>query len=68
MPKNETIVLVNPFVVPRPPFVGRYYKYGDKKYLFTHRHPTKQMYWSDDIPVSNGRSGMWIPTEKLTPV
>lgn len=70
MPKNETVVPANPFVVSRPPFVGRYYKYGDKKYLFTHRHPKKQAYWSDDVPSpSQPRTyGAWIPTDKLTPV
>ena len=45
-------------VVKRPPFTGRYYVYNGKKYLFTHRHPYKQEFWSDDI-------GRWIPTEKL---
>ena len=44
-------------VVKRPPFAGRYYIYGGKKYLFTHRHPYEQWYWSDDTG--------WIPTDKL---
>lgn len=48
---------VGPIIVKRPPFAGRYYIYGGKKYLFTHRHPREQMYWSDETG--------WVPTDKL---
>lgn len=50
--------VVGTIIVPRPPFIGRYYYYNGKKYLFTHRHPYEQKYWSDDL-------GMWVPTDKL---
>lgn len=52
----------------RPPFAGRYYIYNGKKYLFTHRHPYKQEYWSDEVQIMSGNHkvyGAWIPTEKL---
>lgn len=48
------------FPIPRPPFIGRYYIYNGKKYLFTHRHPKRQAYWSDDV-------GFWVDTDKLKP-
>ena len=67
--KPENTVTVSPYVVKRPPFVGRYYKYGGKKYLFTHRHPKRQEYWSDDVPdpADTRRHGAWISTDKLDP-
>lgn len=68
---NNYDIVVNPTMVNRPPFAGRYFMYAGKRYLFTHRHPYKQEYWSDDVPVSSGRHtthGAWIPTDKLTPV
>lgn len=58
--------ILTPIIVKRPPFAGRYYVYGGKKYLFTHRHPYKQEYWSDDVPANGGKHfGAWIPTDKL---
>ena len=61
-------VAVNTILVKRPLFIGRYYIYGGKKYLFTHRHPYKQEYWSDDVPDPKypKHYGAWISTEKLT--
>ena len=60
--------VANTTIVKRPLFVGRYYIYGGKKYLFTHRHPYKQEYWSDDVPDPkySKHYGAWIPTDKLT--
>ena len=57
------------FPIPRPPFIGRYYIYAGKKYLFTHRHPHKQAYWSDDVPdpYNSRMTGAWIDTDKLKP-
>lgn len=54
---HESANPVGPIIVKRPPFSGRYYIYGGKKYLFTHRHPYEQMYWSDETG--------WVPTDKL---
>ena len=70
MAETETITTGNHIIVPRPPFVGRYFYYNGKKYLFTHRHPKEQKYWSDEIKVTSGNHydyGAWIPTDKLTP-
>ena len=63
--ENET----TRFPIPRPPFIGRYFIYAGKKYLFTHRHPKRQAYWSDDVPdPHNSRmTGAWIDTDKLEP-
>lgn len=61
-------MLNDAIVVKKPLFAGRYYMYGGKRYLFTHRHPYKQEFWSDDIPVMSGNHktyGAWISTEKL---
>lgn len=61
--------LTTSYILKRPPFAGRYYIYAGKKYLFTHRHPYKQEYWSDDVPATDGkRYGAWIPTDKLKEV
>ncbi|MBP5593938.1 MAG: hypothetical protein J6Y02_01055 [Pseudobutyrivibrio sp.] len=60
-------VATSPYVMKRPPFAGRYYIFGGKKYLFTHRHPYEQKYWSDDVRDGSGNFGAWIPTEKLKP-
>ena len=61
---------IQPTMVKKPPFAGRFYMYGGKKYLFTHRHPYEQKYWSDDVPDPKypKQSGAWIPTEALRPV
>lgn len=67
---EDIYISVKPIVVPRKPFYGRYFYYGGKKYLFTHMHPHKAAYWSDDVVVRSGNHseyGAWIPTEKLTP-
>lgn len=68
---SSEVIATKSVVVQRPPFAGRYYIYDGKKYLFTHRHPYKQEYWSDDVPTISGNHkvcGAWIPTEKLKPV
>lgn len=49
----------NGFPAEKPPFIGRYYLYNNKKYLFTHRHPKRQAYWCEEYG--------WVPTEKLKP-
>jgi hypothetical protein len=64
--KKKEQATVNPLVLKKPPFAGRYYIYNGKKYLFTHRHPYKQEFWSDDVKVGD-HYGAWIATDKLKP-
>ena len=65
--KDYNMVIEPNLVCHRPPFAGRYYMYNGKKYLFTHRHPYEQKFWSDDVSTSKGQYGAWISTDKLKP-
>jgi len=66
--KDYDMVIEANLSVKKPPFAGRYFLYNGKKYLFTHRHPYEQKYWSDDVKLSSGSpAGAWISTDKLKP-